>query len=404
MPSPVITPNMFLTEPAVGVTLSPGWALLLNANFQVIDQHNHTNGQGVPIPPAGLNINSDLSFQGNNLLAVNSLVYNGAVSGIPAVLSTYTDGTDLFYKDVHGNAIKLTTGGSPASATGNIQGLPSTPTGGASLTWINATSTFDFTRDSGAVGANVEMGTLVLRYPGSYPTPTGTNFVALEVPAAISAGYAMKMPLALPGSQKFMTLDAAGNIAAPWSVDNSTVEIASGTTLRVKANGITSNELATNSVYTNAIQALAVTTAKIAAAAVTSSKIGNGEVKNANLDSNLNLPGTTVQINSRNPVVGSTGDSAGAVVIVCGTVASNGAPSTGIGFTSAQTGTGTYSMTFNDAFTTLYSVVITAGVAGTNARAAVVTGFNTTGVTWSTQDFSNTNANSDSYFIAIGKK
>jgi hypothetical protein len=78
-------------------------------------------------------------------------VFAGAVSGTPSVLSLYSNGTDLFYKDVNGNAIRLTEAGGPTSGTGNIQGLPSNPTGDAGILWVNAQSTFQLLKDSGTL-------------------------------------------------------------------------------------------------------------------------------------------------------------------------------------------------------------------------------------------------------------
>lgn len=212
MSSPVVTPNMSLTEPGIGNTLSPAWAMLLNANFQTIDQHDHTSGQGVQIPPGGLNINSDLTFQGNNLTNLNSLIYNGTVTGTPAVLSMYTNGTDLFYKDSNGNPIQLTKSGGPNAGTGNIQGLPSTPIGGAGISWVNSSSTFKMLADDGTSGANVDSATLVLRYPGSYPTPAG-NFVALQAPSSFTGGgYALTMPAGLPSGNNALISTATSGV------------------------------------------------------------------------------------------------------------------------------------------------------------------------------------------------
>ena len=55
------TPNMNLPESIVNVDSGLTWEQNLNKSLTIIDGHNHTTGYGVPIPPAGLNINSDLS-------------------------------------------------------------------------------------------------------------------------------------------------------------------------------------------------------------------------------------------------------------------------------------------------------------------------------------------------------
>lgn len=202
---------MGLTEPAIGVSLSPQWAQLLNADMGIIDEHNHTPGSGVQIPPSGLNINADLTFQGNNILALNSAVFNGAVAGTPANLSIYSDGTNLFFKDINGNAVQLTKNGGPNTSAGNIQGLPSTPTGGAGIQWINAQSTFNFSNDAGTGQASVDVASVTLRYPGTYPTPTG-NYIQLQAPTTLATGYAMTLPATLPAATGVLQVSSSGTV------------------------------------------------------------------------------------------------------------------------------------------------------------------------------------------------
>ena len=225
MPSPFVTPNMGLSEPAVGGTLSPSWALLLNADMGIIDQHNHTPGFGVQIPPSGLNINADLTFQDNNLLDLSSLVF-GTEPGSPANLSLYSNGTDLFYVDSTGHAIQLTANHQPNTSTGNIQGLPSSPDGNAGIAWVNSQSTFNLLADNGTLAANLNAGTIVLRYPGSYPTPSG-DYIALQAPSGLATGYALTLPLALPGVTSVLTSDTFGNLG----FSNTNTLVPSGTIL-----------------------------------------------------------------------------------------------------------------------------------------------------------------------------
>ena|ERR1700677_590069 len=246
MPTPPITPNMNLTEPIVGSTISPTWALDLNADLTLIDQHNHTPGQGVQIPPAGLDINSNLTFNYNSLIDLNSLVFAGTVSGTTVPLSLFTNGTDLFYEDVHGNTIQLTKSGGPNAGTGNIQGLPSTPVGAAGISWVNGSSTFDFLLDSGMVGANIAIGSLALTYTASPATPTSMQIV-VEVPSAIS-GYTLTLPAAVPSSTSFLQMDSGGNVTA-------TIPVSAGlTTSNLSASaGILGTQLAANTITTSEI-------------------------------------------------------------------------------------------------------------------------------------------------------
>jgi len=271
MASPPITPNMNLTEPIVGSTVSPTWATDLNADLTIIDQHNHTPGNGVQIPSAGLDINSDLSFNYNNLLGLNSLVFAGAISGTASPLSLYSDGTNLFYEDSAGYTIQLTKNHQPNAGTGNIQGLPSTPMGGAGISWVNSQNTFDFLSDAGTVGANISGGALELNYTSTLPT-AGSKSVILQVPSSVSS-YSLTLPTALPSKTNFLTLDTSGNIAAVANVDGSTLQFVSNT-LSVAAQGITSTQIANNTITTSQISATAgIVNSQLAAVPLSSTTI-----------------------------------------------------------------------------------------------------------------------------------
>lgn len=229
MSNPVITPNMGLTEPGIGNTTSPTWAQDLNTDLSIVDGHNHAPGSGVQVNPSGLNINADLPFNGNNLTSLNSEVFKGAVVGTPSVLSVFTNGTDLFYKDINGNSIQLTKAGGPNAGTGNIQNLPSTPMGGAGISWVNSQSTFQLLADNGTSAANIDVGSAIIRYPGSYPTPSG-NYIELRAPSSLATGFNIVFPATLPGASSFLSIDSSGNLAAsiPTSQGIATGNIANG--------------------------------------------------------------------------------------------------------------------------------------------------------------------------------
>lgn len=206
------SPNMGLIVPAVGITSGPDWATDINSSLGIIDSHNHCSGSGIQIPPCGLNINSDLTFLGNNAIDVNSVVFD-SVTGTPSVLAIYTNGTDLFYKDSSGSPIQITKSHGVNVSAGNIQNLPSTPIGGAGISWSNIQATFQFFKDSGTVGANLDSGSLIIRYPGSYPAPVG-NFIAIEAPTTLATGYKFTLPAAAPTfSPAYVTSDTAGTLS-----------------------------------------------------------------------------------------------------------------------------------------------------------------------------------------------
>ena len=237
-----VTANMNLVLPTPTVTPGPEYATENNTAFSVIDSHNHTSGQGVPVPSAGLNINSDLTFQSNNAIALKSSRYTNQGSPLsgPSDLScVYSSGAggDLYYNDGVGNQIQLTVGGAlNAASIGGIGGDYTTST--ASVFYTSLNTTFTFWQASG-INATLDIGDLIIR------EEVASAFGVSITSPTLSADYTLVLPTALPAQQSFMTLDAAGNIAAPWTVDNVTTKIVANQVVAVtgwmsesfKANG-----------------------------------------------------------------------------------------------------------------------------------------------------------------------
>lgn len=268
MPSPVITPQMNLIQPLVGGTLSPTWALELNQNFLTIDQHDHTPGKGAPIVSNSLNINTDLPFLDNNATDLRSVRFTPQLS--PLNLGTdigciYVSGVDLYYNDVNGNQIRLTASGSIVGSPGSIAGLVSP----ASATYISLSQTFVWQANSG-IAANMDNGTIILRYPGSYPTPSGI-YIALQVPSSLSSAYALTLPTGLPVSgTSFLMVNSAGQMSDDVQVDETTLT-SSGSILRIKDLGVSTAKIANSAVTTPKIADGAITSAKLAASNLASS-------------------------------------------------------------------------------------------------------------------------------------
>lgn len=235
------TPNMNLNLPVVSTTPGPAWASNINSAFDLVDSHNHTSGFGVAIPSSGLNINADLPFNANNATILRSVRFNIQNAPLGAgndLACLYSVNGDLYYNSGAGAQIQLTIGGAlNATSIGGIGG--DYQTSSAAVFYTSLTDTFTFWQSSG-VNAAIDVGQIKIRYPG-----TGAYYVGLNASVGVAADFNMTLPLALPASQKFMTLDAAGQIAAPWEVDGSTLEVASGTTVQVRNLGITLGKLAT---------------------------------------------------------------------------------------------------------------------------------------------------------------
>lgn len=256
----IYSTNMNMPVPTVGVTTGPSYATDINTSLGIIDAHDHSAGNGVPVTPAGLNISSDLTCQAHNLTNVRTVRFSSQSSPLSGggtdIGALYESGVDLYYNDGSGNQVRITQSGSVAGASGTITGLPS-GTAGASFgsgtfTFLQATST----------SANIDAGTYILRYPGSYPSPAG-NYIALEAPATLATGFALTLPTTLPGTTGYWMTSTTGGVFSWTGVDNSTLQYSSNV-VSVKNSGITATQLASNAVITAKIIDGAVTAAKMA--------------------------------------------------------------------------------------------------------------------------------------------
>lgn len=257
-----ISPNMNLILPGVGQTLGPQYATDLNNSLTLVDQHNHTAGYGVPVPSSGLNINADLSMGGNNLINIKSLrmTPQAILAGASDLSCLFVNGVDLYYNDGLGNHVRITQSGGVAGSPGSISNLTSP----ASASYVSGTSTFVWQSDANTP-ANMDNASIILR------NLVANSFgLTLQPPASMASNTTITLPT-IPASQKIMTLDNSGNMSAPYTVDNSTIEI-NANVIRVKDLGITAAKLAADAVTTTKIADDAVTTPKIADGAVTPAK------------------------------------------------------------------------------------------------------------------------------------
>ena len=198
---------MSLPVSIVGQTSGVNWETNLNAALGIIDQHNHTPGSGVLIPPAGLNLNSDVTFQGNDAIQLRAVRFTPQTSPIPNtgadIGEIYVSNNDLYYNDVTGgHSIQITkNGGINATSSGISSGTASASFSGGTLVILSNVN----------VPANVELGSIFMGNAASWP-----NFLELEPPSLITASYPLVLPQ-LPGSTSFLTLDTSGNIVASVS-------------------------------------------------------------------------------------------------------------------------------------------------------------------------------------------
>ncbi len=210
-----ISPNMNLPVPVPSKDPGPNWAQNVDACLSIVDGHSHSPGQGVPVTPAGMNISTDLSFGGNSATLLKSLDLVSSSIALSNLISAYAVGTDgnLYWNDALGNQIQITQSGGVAGTPGSIANLVSP----ASATFVSGTSTFVW-KSTASLSANMDMASIVLRYPGSYPSPTG-NYILIQAPSTLASGYAITMP-AVPASSSFVTISSTGDLAASVATAN----------------------------------------------------------------------------------------------------------------------------------------------------------------------------------------
>lgn len=245
----ILSPNMSLPVPIVGQDPGPDWANNINASLGILDQHSHVTGQGVPITPAALNINSDLTFQGNNLTNLKAIIFSAQLSEIPAVSpylgALYVAGNELCYNDEVGNQVQITLNGSVNSGAGSITGLPS---GTASASYSSGSGTFVW-QSATNTPASMDSANIIIREKVS--SGHGIN---LSAPNGLAADYQLTLPAALPGATTFLTVNNGGNIGdstSAYPIDNATLNVAGGL-LQVAPQGIQQGNLALRTVSATA--------------------------------------------------------------------------------------------------------------------------------------------------------
>lgn len=206
---------MNLLLPVPSSEPGPTYAYDNNQAFTQIDAHTHAPGQGVPITPSGLNINSDLAFGSSNATLLRSARFapqSGTLAGAADLGCVYVNGLDLWFNDVSGNTVRLTQSGGVAGSPGSISNLTSP----ASAAYVSSNQTFVW--QSGAnTPANMDMASVLLRN-----LTANSRALTLNPPASMAANYAITLP-PLGTNTNFLTMDTSGNMAAVTNVDGSTI-------------------------------------------------------------------------------------------------------------------------------------------------------------------------------------
>lgn len=199
-----LTPLMSLNVPTIGIDSGLTWENALNANSSILDGHNHSPGSGSPINSNGIQINSDLAFNGFNAISLKSSRYSIQTVPIPASGSdlgcTYVSGVDLYYNDVNGNQIQITSGGLVNATSSGISSGTASASFSSSVLVVNAASN---------TPANIKCASIVMGNTGV----SGSHYVTISPVAALAANYNLVLP-AIPAQTNVVTIDNSGTMAS----------------------------------------------------------------------------------------------------------------------------------------------------------------------------------------------
>ncbi len=360
----VISPNMNLVISTINVDSGLAWETNLNASLSIIDQHDHTSGNGVQIQPAGLNINSSLSFQNNQAIDLQAAVFTPQTS-LATLDALYVKGVDLYFNDGSSNVVRLTSGGLVNATSSGISSGTASASFVSSVLVVNAASTTPADIQGGSIfiGNNV----------------ANSKFLKLSPPNAMASDFTLVLP-DIPPAQYFMSLDASGNMAGYVPV----------------AGGISSGNIAAGGINGS----------NIAAGTISGSNLANGTISGTQIQTNVNLNGTAIQAGGKNVVISNTNNTK-SLSIIRGSVDSAGNPVAGadVGFTITKGGTGIYTVVYSSAFS-LPPSFVAVGRALTGTPIYVVVdqlAYSTSAQTLFTYNASNAFADEAFDFIAIGQ-
>lgn len=370
------SPNMSLPVPTVGVELGPSWANDINASLSILDQHNHTSGQGVQVPSSGMNINSGLNFQNNFATNMAGSTYTGQGSQ-PANNTVYNSNNatgDLYYVNAAGLNIQLTNASGIVGSSGSISGISGT----ASASYSSPTF---FWRSATSIAANMDFAAAIMRNI----SPNSTNALTLQPPAALASNYTLTLP-SIPGSTSFMTMDSSGNMGASVAL----------------LGALTTANLSASAAITGGQIALAtITGGNIAANTIAAASIVNASITATQLSNDINLPGNNATVNSKKIITSNTNAASG-LGIIRGGVDNSGNLNTGEGFTPGRVSLGIYLVTFTSAFADTPDTV--ASTSSSSATIASTVGASTTSVNVYIHDATGALADDSFNFITIGRR
>lgn len=222
------TPNAGYIKPDPDASVGT-WDTEINATIDLLDAHDHSTGNGVRVPVAGLDIDADLPMAGFGIAGLKvvdlAAVLASEVTGYPTALFCNSADNELYWRTSGGSNVQLTSGASlNAALLGGFTG--DYGTGGSEANFNSGTSIFNFLRAANHRG-NIDSADHRL-FEG---TAGITNAVKLRSPNALAASYDWIYPTALPGVQTMLQLGSAGQVAASNALPANSSFTVSGTGL-----------------------------------------------------------------------------------------------------------------------------------------------------------------------------
>lgn len=229
------SPNMNLILSTVNVDSGLSWENNLNSSLTILDGHNHTSGNGVQIPPNGLNINGSLTFQNNQAINLRATVFSQQSS--LATLNALWVGTDgnLYFNDGAADpSIKITAGGVVnATSSGISSGTASASFVGSVLVINQASNT----------PANIQAGSILIGNNVS-----ASKFLTLSAPGSLGSNATLTLPVP-PGSTNAITMSSSGTMGFA-NFDAAQLIAGSVTSTQIATHGVAQANLALRSTGT----------------------------------------------------------------------------------------------------------------------------------------------------------
>ncbi len=218
------TANMGLVLPTEGAS-DDIWDTLLNAVFELIDDHDHTTGKGVTVPSAALKINADVpwAFGGTPYAITGAKAVDFAevaaadVASYAGALFVNSADSELYFRSVGGTNIQITDGTTlNVSIVGGIGGDYAAVS--ALFDYDDATDTYRARQEESAgvrQFAKLSIADLIIReYDAAGDATVPVETVTIKSPDALAASYALTLLAALPGSTAIAQISATGQITA----------------------------------------------------------------------------------------------------------------------------------------------------------------------------------------------